>query len=49
MKYKIRPWQHQLEAIQRAEHERDFALFFEQGTGKTSTAINIARLPHDSI
>lgn len=37
------PWAHQKEAIERAKNMRDFALFFEQGAGKTMTAINIAR------
>ncbi len=36
-------WQHQVEAIRRAETERDLGLFFEQGTGKTRTMIEILR------
>lgn len=36
-------WKHQAEAIHRAEHTRDFGLFFEQGTGKTRTTIEILR------
>lgn len=43
MEYLIPPWKHQLEAIARAEHLDNFALFFEQGCGKTPTAINILR------
>lgn len=43
MTFKIEPWQHQLEAIERARYRRDYALFFEQGTGKTATAIHILR------
>jgi len=42
-KYKIQPWAHQLEAIKRARDLPNFALLFQQGTGKTSTAINILR------
>lgn len=43
MEYFVKPWQHQLEAIDRAKALKEFALFFEQGCGKTSTAINILR------
>lgn len=41
--YKIPLWKHQLEAIQKARSLNEFALFFEMGTGKTATAINILR------
>lgn len=43
MEFKIPPWKHQLKAIERARELNSFGLFFEQGTGKTSTSINIAR------
>ena len=43
MEYKIKPWAHQVEAIERAAMLPYFALFFEMGTGKTGTAINILR------
>lgn len=43
MEYKIQPWKHQLEAIERAKALPYFALFFEMGAGKTGTAINILR------
>lgn len=43
MNYKIPLWQHQLAAIERAKDVDEFALFFEVGTGKTATAINILR------
>jgi SNF2 family DNA or RNA helicase len=43
MEYLVPPWRHQLEAISRAENLPCFALFFEMGAGKTSTAINILR------
>lgn len=43
MHYHITPWKHQLEAIEIAKKEDSFALFFEQGCGKTSTLINILR------
>jgi len=40
----IRPlWQHQVDAIRMAETTPDVFLAFEQGTGKTRTAIEIAR------
>jgi SNF2 family DNA or RNA helicase len=38
-----KPWQHQLEAFNEFKDREHFALFFEQGTGKTSTAINSYR------
>ncbi len=41
--YLIKPWDHQLKAINTAKDRRYFALFFEMGTGKTMTAINILR------
>ena len=44
LKYKIKPWHHQREAIERSVEMRDFAFFFEQGAGKTMTAINSARI-----
>jgi SNF2 family DNA or RNA helicase len=47
MDYLIPPWAHQLEAIGRAAPRNYFGLFFEQGTGKTSTAINILRHLYD--
>lgn len=43
MEYLIKPWEHQLQAIGMADHVRDLALFFEMGTGKTGTTINILR------
>jgi SNF2 family DNA or RNA helicase len=43
MEYKIQPWRHQLEAIERAREMAGFALFFEMGAGKTGTTINILR------
>lgn len=36
-------WGHQLEAINKAKDKNDYGLFFEMGTGKTATAINISR------
>jgi SNF2 family DNA or RNA helicase len=39
----VKPWAHQAEAITRAEALDEFALFFDVGTGKTCTAINILR------
>jgi SNF2 family DNA or RNA helicase len=43
VKFKKTPWKHQLEAMERAEGLFHFGLFFEMGTGKTGTAINILR------
>lgn len=43
MDYLIKPWAHQLTAIERGKSMPHFGLFFEQGTGKTSTCINIIR------
>jgi len=36
-------WKHQRIAVERAKQQDYFALFFEPGTGKTATAIHIAR------
>lgn len=43
MQYLVEPWEHQKRAIEKARGKDAFALFFEQGTGKTSTLINILR------
>jgi SNF2 family DNA or RNA helicase len=43
MDFLVSPWEHQKLAIERAKPLDYFALFFEQGTGKTSTLINILR------
>lgn len=43
MEYRIKPWAHQLTAIERAKDLPYFSLFFEPGAGKTMTAINILR------
>lgn len=34
----IKPWQHQIEAIEKAKARNYFAFFFEMGTGKTGAA-----------
>lgn len=36
-------WEHQREALRRAAGKKHFALFFEQGCGKTATAIHLYR------
>jgi len=41
--YKIKPWSHQKETIERCEDKNAFAIFHEVGTGKTATMINIMR------
>ncbi len=43
MEYLVEPWDHQKKAMERARELSSFALFFEMGTGKTGTAINILR------
>lgn len=43
MEYLVAPWEHQRIAIEKARDLDAYALFFEQGTGKTSTLINILR------
>lgn len=43
MEYKVKPWGHQLTAIERAKALPWFALFFEMGAGKTATVINVLR------
>ncbi len=43
MQYLLKPWEHQLRGIELARRLRDVALFFEMGTGKTGTLINILR------
>lgn len=43
MDYKIKPWEHQHVAIKKAVPMDWYALFFEMGTGKSGTAVNILR------
>ena len=43
MKYFVKPWAHQLEAIEKSKATNNLALFWEMGTGKTATTINILR------
>lgn len=43
LEFKIQPWAHQLDGIERARSMRDFAFFFDMGTGKTATTINTIR------
>lgn len=43
MEYYIKPWAHQLDAIEFSKQHDDVALFWEMGTGKTATTINILR------
>lgn len=43
MEYLVKPWDHQIEAIRRARLFTEYGLFFEMGTGKTATTINICR------
>lgn len=43
MKYLVAPWQHQLEAIARAEKTRNFALFFEMGCLSHDAVVKVNR------
>lgn len=43
MKYAVEPWKHQLETIELAVERPGFGLFWEMGTGKTMTTVNILR------
>jgi SNF2 family DNA or RNA helicase len=43
MEYHVKPWAHQLEAIDKSKSIKDMALFWEMGTGKTATTVNILR------
>ena len=47
MKFKVQPWKHQLQALKKAEYSNELALFFDMGTGKTATTINILRLKYN--
>lgn len=43
MKFKIQPWKHQLDVLERVKDLNQFAILAEMGTGKTGTLINILR------
>jgi len=43
----LQPFAHQLEALRRSAHKRAFALFMDQGTGKTKIAIDTAVLLYE--
>lgn len=47
MPFKVKPWDHQMEALKRAQDRENFGLFFEMGAGKTATAINILRMKYN--
>lgn len=49
MHFKIRPWNHQLEAIRRADLLPDYGLFWEPGTGKTATTIHMLRAKFNAV
>jgi hypothetical protein len=40
MKYKTEPYKHQLDALARLERRKAYALFMEQGTGKTKVVLD---------
>jgi len=44
MEFKIKPWDHQLKAIESARNRNSYFLRFEPGCGKTLTLINILRI-----
>lgn len=44
MEFLVSPWQHQLEALKRAEPLDEYGFFFEMGAGKTMTCINALRM-----
>lgn len=46
MEFFIKPWQHQLDAIRKSADLNEYALFFEQGCGKTLTCINMMRIKY---
>jgi SNF2 family DNA or RNA helicase len=46
MLYLIQPWKHQLEAIEKASLQKDFAFLFEMGGGKTCATINTLRFQY---
>lgn len=43
MKYKIKPYEHQLQAVELSKQHENLALFWEMGTGKTKGMIEILR------
>ena len=43
MRFKVKPYAHQLEALEASKIHDDYALFWEMGTGKTGGMINILR------
>jgi SNF2 family DNA or RNA helicase len=43
MKFKVPPLEHQLQVIEKAKNHKQFALFWEVGTGKTYGVINLVR------
>ena len=42
--YKIRPWEHQINAMAKANLSKGFAYFMEQGTGKTKTVLDESQI-----
>lgn len=48
MNFKVPPWEHQLEAISRAEMIADYGLFWEPGTGKTAATVHMLRSKYNA-
>lgn len=44
LQYHVTPWSHQARAIAESVNRKGYGLFFDMGTGKTATAINIYRM-----
>ena len=42
--FKLEPWEHQIDAMKKANLGKGFAYFMEQGTGKTKTVIDEAQV-----
>lgn len=42
--FKLQPWEHQLNAMKKANFGKGFAYFMEQGTGKTKTVLDEAQV-----
>ena len=47
-KFKTKPFQHQLIALERCAYKKDFALFMEMGTGKSKVLIDNISMLYDN-
>ena len=47
-KFKLKPYQHQIDALQKSWDSKEFALFMDMGTGKSKVLIDNMSMLYDN-